>query len=114
MINAEGGKGEKDTFGQPSPWLSCFGARDGKTTEGLAILQHPRNPGYPSPWFTRDYGFLSPTPMFWPANGKDTRIAKGEKLRLFYRVMVFSGTPETAGVAGVFKEFSATTPDLKK
>ena len=110
MINADGDKGEKATFGKPSPWLACFGARDGKTTEGLAILQHPQNPGYPAPWFTRDYGFLSPTPMYWPANGKNTRIAKGEKLRLCYRVLVFSGSPDAAGIGGVFKAFS----DMKK
>ncbi|MFM7182448.1 MAG: PmoA family protein [Verrucomicrobiales bacterium] len=82
MINAEGAKGEKETFGKPSPWLACFGSRVEKTTEGLAILQHPKNHGYPAPWFTRDYGFLSPTPMYWPANGKATRIAKGDKLHL--------------------------------
>jgi hypothetical protein len=111
MINADGANGEKDTFGKPSPWLACFGARDGKTTEGLAILQHPQNPGYPAPWFTRDYGFLSPTPMFWPANGKDTRIAKGDKLRLCYRVLVFSGSAETAGIGGILKEFSASKPE---
>jgi hypothetical protein len=114
LINADGAKGEKETFGKPSPWLACFGSRDDKTNEGLAILQHPQNLGYPTPWFTRDYGFLSPTPMYWPANGKDTRIAKGEKLRLSYRVLVFSGTPETAGIGEVFKEFSASKPNPLK
>jgi hypothetical protein len=106
MLNAEGAKGEKGTFGKPSPWLACFGARDAKTTEGLAILQHPQNAGFPSPWFTRDYGFLSPTPMFWPADGKETRIAKGDKLQLGYRVLIFAGTPETAGVGDHFKDYS--------
>lgn len=108
MVNADGAKGEKATFGKPSPWLACFGSRDGKTTEGLAILQHPQNPGYPSTWFTRDYGFLSPTPMYWPAKGKDTRMAKGETLRLCYRVLIFSGTAESAGIAEIFDEFSKT------
>lgn len=106
MINAGGDLGEKETFGKPSPWLAYHAARDGKTTEGLAILQHPQNPGYPAPWFTRDYGFFSPTPMFWPADGKNTRMAKGEKIRLCYRVLIFSGTPESAGIDGVFTEFS--------
>lgn len=106
MINAEGQSGEKGTFGKASPWLACYGARGGKTVEGLAILQDPRNDGFPAPWFTRDYGFLSPTPMFWPANGRDTRIAKGGKLRLRYRVLVFSGTTESAGIARRFSEFS--------
>jgi Methane oxygenase PmoA len=111
MVNAGGEKDEKATFGKPSPWLACFGARNDKTREGLAILQHPQNPGYPAPWFTRDYGFLSPTPMFWPADGKDTRINKGGKLQLRYRVLVFSGTPETAGIGPIFNEFSATKAD---
>ena len=110
MVNAEGDKGEKATFGKPSPWLACYGARSGKTTEGLAILQHPGNHGFPSPWFTRDYGFLSPTPMYWPADNKSTRIAKGEKLHLAYRVLVFSGTTESAGIAGKYAEFSKEKP----
>ncbi len=114
MINADGARGEKDTFGKPSPWLACFGARDAKTTEGLAILQHPQNPGFPTPWFTRDYGFLSPTPMFWPADGRDTRIAKGGNLRLCYRVLVFSGTPDAAGIGAIFTQFSSTKPDMLK
>jgi hypothetical protein len=114
MVNAEGAKGEKDTFGKPSPWLACFGARNDKAAEGLALLQHPQNPGYPAPWFTRDYGFLSPTPMFWPVNDKDTRIAKGGKLQLRYRVLVFSGTPETAGIGRMFTAFSASKPDAAK
>lgn len=74
------------------------------------ILQHPQNPGYPAPWFTHEYGFLSPTPMFRSANGKDPRIAKGGKLRLCYRVLVFSGTAETAGVADGFTEFTSSIP----
>lgn len=106
MINAEGAKGEEGTFGKPSPWLACFGPR-GKQVEGLAILQHPANPGYPSEWFTRNYGFLSPTPMFWPKDGKSTRLAKGSKLPLRYRVLVFSGTAEQAGVAEAFQAYTA-------
>lgn len=110
LVNAEGQVGEKDTFGQPSPWLACYGPRGNNTTEGLAILQHPASHGFPSPWFTRDYGFLSPTPMYWPKEGKATRMAKGEKRRLAYRVLVFSGTPQSAGIPEVFESFSKQKP----
>ena len=103
MVNAEGENGEKGTFGKPSPWLACYGPRGGKP-EGLAIFQHPSNPGYPSPWFTRDYGFLSPTPMFWPEDGRSTRMDKGEKLSLRYRVVVFSGKPDLAALFAEFAE----------
>ncbi len=114
MVNAEGNKGEagdSGTFGKKSPWMDCYGTRSGKT-EGMAILQHPSNPWYPSPWFTRDYGFFSPTPMYWPANETaGTILKKGESLRLRYRVLVHSGDTNTAQIAKLFSQY-ATIPHL--
>jgi hypothetical protein len=104
MINAEGVKSEKDTFGKSSPWMDYYGKR-GNVTEGIAILQHPSNPWYPSPWFTRDYGFMSPTPLNWPQNGKDTQFKKGTSLVLRYRVLVHTGTTTEADIAGQFEKF---------
>lgn len=104
MINSEGKQGEKGTFGVPSPWIDCYGER--KTgTEGLAIMQHPSNKWYPSPWFTRDYGFISPTPMYWPENNKTTELKKGEKIALRYRVLVHAGDSKQAGIAGLFDAY---------
>lgn len=104
MIDADGALGEKGTFGKPSPWIDCFGKR-GDIIEGMAIMQHPSNAWYPSPWFTRDYGFFSPTPMYWPADDKATVLKKGETIHLKYRVLVHSGTNETAKIADEFKRY---------
>ena len=104
MVNSEGAKGEKDTFGKPSPWIDFSGKR-GDFIEGLAILQHPSNPGYPSPWFTRDYGFISPTPMYWPQNGEETFMKKGETLLLRYRVFVHGGTSEDSKIGDLFEKY---------
>jgi len=106
MINAEGETGEKGTFGKASSWIDCYGKR-GDKIEGMAILQHPSNNWYPSPWFTRDYGFFSPTPMYWPADDKATVMKKGETIKLKYRVLVHAGTNETAKVAEEFKKYAA-------
>ena len=106
MINAESETGEKDTFGKRSPWMDCYGKR-GENIEGLAILQHPTNPWYPAPWFTRDYGFFSPTPMFWPENDKSTFIKKGEILNLKYRVLVHSGNQIDAKIAQEFDKYKS-------
>lgn len=104
MVNSEGKEGEKGTFGVGSSWIDCYGKR--KTgTEGIAIMQHPSNRWYPSPWFTRDYGFISPTPMFWPENGKQTELKKGEKINLRYRVLVHSGDSGQAGIARLFEQY---------
>ena len=104
MINAEGNKGEKETFGKKSPWIDFYGKR-GDKIEGMAILQHPSNEWYPSPWFTRDYGFFSPTPMYWPQNDKETTLKKGQTIKLKYRVLVHSGDVLTARIAEQFEKY---------
>lgn len=104
MINAEGIRNEKDTFGKNSPWMDYYGKR-GNAIEGLAIFQHSSNPWYPSPWFTRDYGFMSPTPMFWPENGTDIFMKKGTVLDLRYRVLVHAGDYKQAGIAEAFEKY---------
>ncbi|MDR1331805.1 MAG: PmoA family protein [Tannerella sp.] len=113
MVNTEGLTTEKGTFGAASPWIDCYATR--KTgVEGIAVLQHPSNPWYPSPWFTRDYGFISPTPMYWPANEKDTRLKKGEKLVLHYRVLVHAGDTQQAGIAAAFEEYGKENPAVRQ
>lgn len=105
MINAEGARSEKETFGKNSSWIDFYGQR-GEVIEGLAIMQHPSNPWYPSPWFTRDYGFISPTPMYWPENGKETFLEKGVELLLRYRVLVHAGDHIEAKIAESFEQYS--------
>ncbi|MBI5008303.1 MAG: PmoA family protein, partial [Bacteroidia bacterium] len=104
MINAEGLKSESGTFGNKSPWMDYYGKR-GNAIEGIAIMQHPSNPWYPAPWFTRDYGFMSPTPMYWPENGKDISFKKGAVLNLRYRVLVHSGDHKEADTANEFEKY---------
>jgi hypothetical protein len=105
MINAEGETGEEGTFGKSSDWIDYHGKRMGKT-EGLAIMQHPGNEWYPAPWFTRDYGFFSPTPMYWPADPQQgTFLKRGEKVHLRYRVVVHSGDHNEAGIEGYYQKF---------
>jgi hypothetical protein len=107
LINAEGKRSEKDTFGVASPWCDYSGTREG-ITEGIAILQHPRNRWFPARWFTRDYGFFSPTPMFW-LEGDKLQLAKGEKLTLRYQVVVHSGNSMAAKIEKIFEQYKKST-----
>ena len=106
LINAEGNTSEKGTFGAASPWCDYSGKRD-EAAEGIAILQNPANRWYPSRWFTRDYGFFSPTPMYW-LEGDKLNLAKGEKLSLEYRVLVHAGDSKTANIAELFNRYKKT------
>ncbi len=103
LVNSRGDSGEKGTWGVPAPWCDYSGTRDG-ITEGVAIFQHPQNRWFPAPWFTRDYGFFSPTPMYWLENGR-LDLPKGQLLRLRYRVMAHEGDHKTADVAGHFARY---------
>jgi hypothetical protein len=106
MINSNGEKGEKETFGKKAAWIDFYGKR-GDKQEGMAIMQHPSNEWYPAPWFTRDYGFFSPTPMYWPQNDKETVLKKGQTIKLKYRVLVHSGDTSNAKIAEQFKKYKS-------
>ncbi len=105
IVDARGNRDETETFSKNAPWAAYYGEHFGET-EGLAIVQHPENPGYPAPWFTRNYGFLSPTrfafieePMPLPAGTKFTER---------YRVLVFAGDHQEAGIAEWAADFQAS------
>jgi hypothetical protein len=103
MLNAAGDSAERGTFGTASPWMDCSGQHC-QTTEGIAIFDSPGNPWYPSRWFTRDYGFFSPTPFEW-LDEKGFPLKMGETLALKYRVVVHNGNARQAGIARWFEEW---------
>lgn len=105
MVNAAGERGETATFGKNSPWMDVSGQHWG-VTEGLAILNHPKNRWSPPPWFTRNYGFFSPTPFNWFPEG-ELRLRRGETLRLRYRVVVHGGTADEARIAAWYEQFAS-------
>ncbi len=105
MVNAQGEQGEKETFGKASAWMDYYGSR-GDFNEGLAVLQHPENAWFPAPWFTRDYGFISPTPMYWPEDEEQgTQLSKGQKVILRYRVLIHKGTTQEAKIAEAYDRY---------
>jgi hypothetical protein len=107
LINAEGKTSEKETWGVESPWCDYSGIREG-IKEGIAILQHPKNRWFPCKWFTRDYGFFSPTPMNWLENDH-LDLPKGRTLTLRYRVVVHTSDVKTAGIEKIFNQYKQST-----
>ncbi len=105
LVNAQGDLAEAGTFGVASPWCDYSGVRNG-VREGLAIFQHPDNRWYPAKWFTRDYGFFSPTPMYWPEDDA-IKLPKGEVLTLRYRVVVHGGDMTKADLAAMHERYAA-------
>jgi hypothetical protein len=106
LVNAEGKWSEKGTYSVASPWCDYSGARFG-VKEGLAIFDSPANPWFPSKWFTRDYGFFSPTPLEWLGE-EGLHLPAGVETPLRYRVILHGGDADEAGIRHLFEEWAAT------
>ncbi|MFP4172519.1 MAG: PmoA family protein [Candidatus Hydrogenedentota bacterium] len=103
IVDSEGNRDEEGTRGRSgAAWNAYYGEHQGET-EGLAIIQHSDNPGYPAPWFNRNYGFMSPTPFDFIDD--PVSLEEGEILNFRYRTVVFTGDHEEAGIAGWREDF---------
>jgi hypothetical protein len=99
---------EEDALRWPTPWTDVsFPTAPGGPLSGLAIFQHPDNPGYPHPgWIMRHYAFLGAS---WPH--ETTHILEaGASFTLRYRLLVHRGDAEAAGVRAAFEAFQAQPP----
>lgn len=108
LVNAESDSGEKATFGKKSAWCDFSGKRAGllgEIIEGIALLDHPKNPWSPCPWFTRDYGFMSPTPLNWI--DKPWELAAGKSVTFRYRVVIHTGDARQANLDAIHRDWLA-------
>ncbi len=97
LVSSEGDVGEENTFGKPARWCAFFGQRrpmPNGPTEGIALFEHPENPWHPCPWFTRDYGMMSPMPFQWIT--EPWQLPAGESVRMKYKIVAFAGDPKEA------------------
>ncbi len=104
LVNSAGQSGGKGTFGQKAAWCCFSGTRLGRA-ETIVLMDHPRNPWSPCPWFTRDYGFMSPTPFFWMEDG--WRLPKDKSVVLRYRVLVMASGVDAGEITKRYEAFAA-------
>ncbi len=103
LVNSGGKNGEKETAGRKAAWCSFYGRRaglSGNEVEGITLMDHPRNPWAPTPWFTRDYGFMSPTPFYYLT--EPWKLPAGDSVVLRYRLVLHAGDPKKAGIPDIY------------
>jgi hypothetical protein len=106
LRNSAGDYGPAAMQGRSAAWCAGVGVVQGLTV-GFALLDHPHNPWYPSPWSVQDEDTLSPSPFAWRA----VEIPPGGALRLRYRLLVHSGYVDAGWADARLAEFAAA-PDL--
>ncbi|MDO4570086.1 MAG: PmoA family protein [Planctomycetia bacterium] len=104
LVNSEGATGQKETEGKPAKWCAYYGKRyfNSAITEGVAVFCPPKVPFENCPWFTRDYGNISPMPFNY--NPGPWVFKKGEPLEALYRTVVFVGTVADVDLNGLWDE----------
>jgi len=100
-VTSEGKQGN-DAWGTRGRWCVLTG-RIGNDTMSIAMLDHPKNPGYPTYWHARDYGLFAANPLGQKifSNGKEAlgfALEPKQSVTFRYRIWIVDGglTPDRA------------------
>jgi hypothetical protein len=111
MVNSNGQEGEPDCWGKRANWVDMFGEVEGEKL-GVAIFDHPANPGHPTYWHVRGYGLFAAN-IFGvraferdPARNGARTLEPGETLHFRYRVVVHAGDYQTAKIAALYDAYA--------
>jgi hypothetical protein len=115
IVNSEGLL-DGAAWGKPAAWVDYHGPVAGERV-GIAILNHPTSFRFPTTWHVRTYGLFAANPFGlhdFPgganADGSHT-IAKGESMKLRYRVLFHKGDEKQAKIADAFAEYAKVKKD---
>lgn len=95
------GKTGNDAWSTRGVWCKVY-AKMGADSISIAIIDHPKNPNYPTFWHARGYGLFAANPLGEKifTNGKsekNLRLKKGESVTFRYRIVISDGE-RTMGV----------------
>jgi len=93
-LTSEGKEGDS-AWGTRARWCLLYG-RLANDTVSILIIDHPRNPGYPTYWHSRGYGLFAANPLGAKifSNGKEElnfHLKRGETVRFSYRIVIATG-----------------------
>lgn len=116
IVNGAGGVGERECWGQRAPWVDCSGTlpdpQGRPRTVGVAVLDHPRNPHYPTFWHVRAYGLLAANPFglsYYRSSYRqrgDWTLAAGAEATFRYRIVLHAGDAVQAAIRDRFVDWA--------
>lgn len=94
-LTSEGKQGDS-AWGTRGKWCLLYGTKNNSVIS-IAIIDHPKNPGYPTYWHARGYGLFAANPLGQKvfSNGKENlnlTLRKNQSVTFRYRVVVASGS----------------------
>jgi len=93
-LSSEGKTGDA-VWSPRGSWCKVYG-KMGADSVSVAIIDHPKNPNYPTFWHARGYGLFAANPLGEKifTNGASTKnlsLKKGESVTFRYRVVISNG-----------------------
>lgn len=108
-LTSNGTKGA-GVWGTRAVWCMLYAKKEGKPL-AVTMIDHPKNPGYPTYWHARDYGLFAANPLGQEvfSNGKEKFnlvLKPGQSVTFKYRIIIDSGeTPNAAFLDQQAKDF---------
>lgn len=104
------GRTNTNVWGTRAIWMKLFGKFKDEDV-AVIIIDHMKNPGYPTYWHARGYGLFAANPLGQKAfsNGREElnlSLKKGESVRFAFRTVICSGTITTDEINNLATEFS--------
>lgn len=109
-VSSEGLKGDA-VWGTRGRW-TLLGGRIDEQPVTVAILDHPKNPGFPTYWHARGYGLFSANMLGARefSKGKEElnfSIEPGQSATFRYRVVILNAGPAPEAIEAEYKKFTA-------
>jgi hypothetical protein len=89
------GKVGNDAWSTRAVWCKVYG-KMGRDSVSIAIIDHPKNPNYPTFWHARGYGLFAANPLGEKifTNGRSAKnltLKKGQSIVFRYRIIIQNG-----------------------
>ncbi len=112
ITGSDGSQGEPALFGKPNRWIDYSGpiftesATGTPVSEGLTLIDHVKNPTYPSKWHVREDGWIGPS----LSRDKSILVPRERPLTSRYLLYVHSGVYNSTQVKPLADTFDASPP----
>jgi hypothetical protein len=103
IVNSAGDRNERQAHQKPASWIDQSGPVDEDRWAGVAILDHPDNPGHPTHWHCRNDGWAGAAFNL----KQEYRIEPSQLLRLKYRLCLHRHDAARGNVAQRYIEYAA-------
>ncbi|NQU20517.1 MAG: PmoA family protein [Candidatus Nealsonbacteria bacterium] len=103
ILNSQGQLNEGEVFRKPARWVDYSGPVTKEDTGGITLMDHPANPGHPTPFHVRGDGWMGACLTL----NRPLTIEPGKPLRLRYALWIHAGVPKVPEIDARWKDFAA-------